>query len=173
MPHSAHRLITPSLFSKVRPIYFMYISRNLFCSAAFPIPVTIADSLPDQGPVYSPGSELSLTCSADGRFGPFMTSWTSTCTGSCFVLQQSSQETITTAVLHSVDSGNHTCSVVDDVGNTGYSTIEVQVSGLSMLYIMRKTAYMHYGIIACYTQEYRCICLMATTQGQFQIMASF
>ena len=34
-----------------------------------------------------------------------------------------------TEVLHSVDSGNHTCTVMDDVGNVGNSTIEMGVSG--------------------------------------------
>ena len=83
----------------------------------------------DQGPIYIPGSTLLLNCSADGRFGPVITTWTSTCTGSCFVLQESAQELIMKDVLHSVDSGNHTCTVVDDVGNTGNATVEVLVSG--------------------------------------------
>ena len=99
--------------------------------SAFPIPVTImSDIVPDQEPISTPGSSVELTCSADGRFGPVVTTWTSTCTGSCFVLQQSTQVSITRDVLHAVDSGIHTCTVVDDVGNTGNSTIEINVSGL-------------------------------------------
>ena len=86
--------------------------------------------VPDQGPIYSPGSTVLLTCSADGQFGPVLTTWTSTCMGSCFVLQQSAQESIMKDVLHAVDSGNHTCTVVDDVGNIGNSTVEILVSGM-------------------------------------------
>ena len=84
---------------------------------------------PNQGFNYDLGSMVALNCSADGRFGPVVTTWTSTCTGSCFVLAQSSQGLVRRDVLHAVDSGNHTCSVVDDVGNTGSATVEVQVSG--------------------------------------------
>lgn len=46
------------------------------------------------------------------------------------MLRQSSREEITTDVLHSVDAGNHTCTVMDHVGHTGNATIEIQVSGL-------------------------------------------
>ena len=88
---------------------------------------------PDQGPIYTPGSMVQLTCSAGGGFGPLVTNWTSTCTGSCFVLQQSTQDSIMTDILHSVDGGNHTCTVHDDVGNSGSATIEIIVSGM---YIM-------------------------------------
>ena len=84
---------------------------------------------PDQGTEYAPGSSVQLMCSADSRFAPVITSWNSTCNGSCFVLQQMAQEVITTDVLHSADSGNHSCTVVDDVGNTGHATIEMRVIG--------------------------------------------
>ncbi len=84
--------------------------------------------LSNQGPIYDPGSMVQFMCSAGGGFGPVTTTWTSTCTGDCFVLQQATQEMITKDVLHVVDSGNHSCTVVDDVGNTGYSTIEVHIS---------------------------------------------
>ena len=87
-------------------------------------------AVPDQGATYSPGSTVQLMCSADGRFGPVVTTWTSTCMGSCFVTQQSNQESIMKTVLHAVDGGNHTCAVEDDVGNTGNSTIEMLVSGI-------------------------------------------
>lgn len=86
------------------------------CLIAFVIPVTIVDVIaPNQGPIYTPGSTVQLMCS-------------STCTGSCFVLQQTSSDTIMKDALHALDSGNHTCTVVDDFGNTGNSTFKMVVS---------------------------------------------
>ena len=106
-----------------------WICETFFLSlSAFPIPVTITAST-GQSPVYTPGSSVQFMCSASGQFGPVVTTWTSTCSGSCFVLQQSAQQSIRKDILHAVDSGNHTCSVEDDVGNTGSSTIELLVSG--------------------------------------------
>lgn len=46
------------------------------------------------------------------------------------MLQQSAQDSIMKDVLHAVDSGNHTCTVVDDVGNSGNSTVEILISGI-------------------------------------------
>ena len=101
-----------------------------FIFTVFHIPVIITDSLPDQGPSYSPGSTLQLTCSVDPQFGSVVITWTSTCTGNCFVAQQSSRNSIRKDILHAVDSGNHTCMVVDDVGNTGNATLNMEVSGI-------------------------------------------
>ena len=84
---------------------------------------------PDQGPDYVPGSTVQLMCSAEGPFDIISTVWNSTCTGGCFVLQQMSQPLVTKDILHSIDSGNHTCTITDDVGNYGSATIEVQVAG--------------------------------------------
>ena len=107
-----------------------YITNNdLHSFIAVAIPVTIMDFNPDEGPIYSPETTVRLTCSADSRFGAVNITWTSTCTDSCFVLQQSAQASITRDILHSVDSGNHTCMVVDGVGNSGNATIEMRVSG--------------------------------------------
>lgn len=103
---------------------------TFFLFTAFPIPVMITNVLvPSQGPTYTPGSTALLMCSAGGGFAPVMTIWTSTCTGDCFVLQQANQNSIMTDILHSVDGGNHTCTVVDDVGNVGSSTIEMIIAG--------------------------------------------
>ena len=103
-----------------------------FLCTAFQIPVSITDSDPDQGPIYAPGSAVMLTCRADGRFGPVDTTWTSTCSGRCFVLEQAMQPSIMMDLLHAVDGGNHTCLVEDDVGNTGNSTIEMKISGTQL-----------------------------------------
>lgn len=98
--------------------------------AGYPIPVTILNiNDPDQGTKYTPGSSVQLQCLADSRFAPVVTTWNSTCNGSCFVLQQTTQEVIMTDVLHSADSGNHSCTVTDDVGNTGHAMKEMHVVG--------------------------------------------
>jgi hypothetical protein len=104
--------------------------------AAYPLTVVVTSTIdPDHGPVYAPGSSIQLMCSIDGPFPIAVIRWNSTCTGDCFVLQQSAQQSIMKSILHATDSGNHTCTIIDDVGNTGSATIEVLVSGkFSSLY---------------------------------------
>ena len=98
--------------------------------AAYPLTVVITNTIdPDHGPVYAPGSSVQLMCSVDGPFPIAVIRWNSTCTGNCFVLQQSAEQSIMKSILHATDSGNHTCTVIDDVGNTGSTTTEVLVSG--------------------------------------------
>lgn len=106
----------------------------VYVAAAFPIPVTItAITIPDHdGPVYTPGLMVQLTCTAAGGFGPLVTNWTSTCIESCFILQEPTSSSIATNILHSVDGGNHTCAVQDDVGNTGSATMELLVEGMDV-----------------------------------------
>ena len=100
--------------------------------------VDVASESQSQTSVYSPGSTVQLMCSADDRFGSVTVIWSSTCTGNCFVLQQTTQDTITTDALHVADSGNHTCSVTDEFGNTGNSTYEIIVSdGMLTKYIQK------------------------------------
>ena len=36
---------------------------------------------------------------------------------------------ITQSVLHSVDSGSHTCSVMDYIGRSGTSIVDISLSG--------------------------------------------
>jgi len=81
------------------------------------------------GSDYPPGSALVLNCSVSNPIGPETYLWSSTCMGNCFV-QGQTESTIEKNILHSVDSGNHTCTVTDDVGNTGSATYEVHVTGM-------------------------------------------
>ena len=127
------------MFNSVRPfsvniiiLYYIYCSDMDFLTTfpAYPIMVTITNIIDsDQGPDYTPGSAVQLKCSADGPFPTAVTYWNSTCTGDCFVLQQSTQQMIMKDILHAADSGNHTCTIVDDVGNTGSATVEILVTG--------------------------------------------
>ncbi len=81
------------------------------------------------GVTQQTSSTINLTCVVSGMPSlPLTYQWTSTCSGNCFVLLGATQ-TITQPSLHSVDSGNHTCSVTDALGNSGTATAEVIVTG--------------------------------------------
>ena len=54
--------------------------------------------------------------------------WTSTCLGDCFVLNQSTAARVSTLYLKAVDSGTHTCTVTDSVGNQGSASVEISTS---------------------------------------------
>ena len=81
------------------------------------------------GVMHRASSSLNLTCSISGLSDTQLSyQWISTCTGNCFVLGSRVQSLMKTA-LHSIDSGNHTCSVTDTLGNSGMSTIQIVVFG--------------------------------------------
>ena len=104
--------------------------------AAYPIMVMITNVIePNQGPDYAPGSTVQLMCSVDGPFSTVVLMWNSTCTGNCFVLQQSSLESVMKDILHAVDSGNHTCTIVDDV-----ETLDL----LPLKYVLQVLSFHHY-----------------------------
>lgn len=74
-------------------------------------------------------SSINLTCSVQGMFvAPLSYMWKSTCSENCFVLL-ATESTITKKSINSIDSGNHTCTVIDAVGNSGTSTIQIAVKG--------------------------------------------
>ena len=90
------------------------------------------------GPDHHAATSLNISCGtvAANVYEPAMYEWTSTCTGDCFLLW-STDATVTRSVLRSTDSGSHTCSVTDAVGNTGAATIDVNVFGKQIeLYII-------------------------------------
>ena len=60
--------------------------------------------------------------------GSLSYSWTSTCIGECFVLGQTAS-TVTNQALRSVDSGIHTCTITDSVGNYGSANFSFTVTG--------------------------------------------
>ena len=102
-----------------------------------PLIVSIADtSDPSQNFVYTPGSTVMLNCTVQGAIGSITYQWTSTCSGDCFILSQQLNSVVEKKVIHSIDSGNHTCSVLDDVGNSGTSTVEMQVTGKLLILLL-------------------------------------
>ena len=79
------------------------------------------------GVIHQATSMLNLTCSVLGQSDTqLFYQWTSTCTGSCFVLGSTSQSVVQTE-LRSTDSGNYTCVVTDNLGNQGMETIQISV----------------------------------------------
>ena len=80
------------------------------------------------GTVHAAGSSISLSCVTKGGQPPLSYFWGSTCS-SCFVLDQST-EIIMHQVLHSRDSGVHTCRVSDFAGRDGIASTNVTVEGL-------------------------------------------
>lgn len=78
-------------------------------------------------------SSLNLSCVVTGvSYPPLSFQWTSTCTGNCFVLEGNSA-TLYQSSLHSIDTGNHTCSVTDALGNSGMGTAELAITGIYLM----------------------------------------
>ena len=95
-----------------------------------PLQISIVDTAslaPDF--TYIPGSTVMFNCIVQGAFEPVVYQWNSTCKSDCFVLSQLSSSVVEKDIVHSIDSGNHTCMVQDDVGNSGSASIVMQVVG--------------------------------------------
>lgn len=88
--------------------------------------VTISTVPP--GLVHNAATHLVLTCQVLNAIGSYSYQWSSDCTGDCFVRTQVSP-VISRSALHSADSGNHTCTVTDSVGNSGIQTVSIDVIG--------------------------------------------
>jgi len=81
------------------------------------------------GPTYQAATPVHVMCRVSGDYyTPVTFQWNSTCTGDCFILE-SDLPTVNRSVLHSADSGMHTCTVIDAVGNTGSASIWMNVVG--------------------------------------------
>ena len=76
---------------------------------------------------YRAASTLLLTCQVTGGSGTISYLWISTCTG-CFVLRKTDQ-TISRITLRSSESGTHTCTATDSVGNSGSASIMANIIG--------------------------------------------
>ena len=97
-----------------------------------PVNVIASPPLPSNG-LYQVGSSVSLVCQAQGGHSPLTYSWNSTCTGLCFVLGETAS-IIRRNAIHSIDSGNHTCSVTDYTGQAGSATVQITLSGNIFLF---------------------------------------
>ena len=104
--------------------------------AAFELNTTIFSSPSDD--IYSAATYLSLECRVSDGIEGYSYQWSSDCTGDCFVASQNTSF-ISRSALHSTDSGNHTCLVVDSVGNMGSETILINVVGKYNIFLMFST----------------------------------
>ncbi len=78
-------------------------------------------------PYYQAGTSVSLRCDAVGTNGSVSYQWSSTCGSICFV--SGSSQTVSRDRLWSYDAGHHTCVATDGAGNTGLTTIEMNIIG--------------------------------------------
>ena len=105
---------------------------------------------------HQASSSINLTCTVMGMYStPLTYHWTSTCTGKCFVLLGRTP-TLTESSLHSIDSGNHTCTVTDALGNSGTASTEIVVSG--------KALYSFIGMLFVHRINMKCLCLCTYTK---------
>ena len=79
-------------------------------------------------PYFRPATSVVLTCYVEGASRNVSYLWSSTNPNSSFVVNQTTS-TVSETMLTSNDTGNHTCSVSDSDGNSGSSTIEMQLIG--------------------------------------------
>ena len=98
--------------------------------SAIELDVTIVSAV--SGPVLNVAEPLTLTCQATGGTEEYFYQWSSTCTGSCFIADQMSQSVMRDA-LRSSDSGNHTCVVLDNAGNSGTANVTFSVIGKTLV----------------------------------------
>ena len=79
-------------------------------------------------PYYRPASSVSLTCVVhDDVVGDVSYLWFSTNTDS--FVNGATEETIYQELLTGFDAGNHTCTVTDEMGNTGSAHTTMKLYG--------------------------------------------
>ena len=99
---------------------------------ALKVSITVSYTPPDQYPTYSTpnyraASSVSLRCVVEGATGSVQYRWSSTCR-SCFASSGYSS-TISEHFLRSKDTGVHTCTVTDAIGNSGTYSEQMNIAG--------------------------------------------
>ena len=94
-------------------------------STAHSLIVTVRSS----SDTYHVATSVTLTC----RVGleavqPVTYQWSSSCSGQCSVAGQT-DNAVTISLLQSIDSGTYTCTVTDNVGNTGNGSLHFNATG--------------------------------------------
>ena len=96
-----------------------------FSPTAHSLTVTVRSS----SGTYHVATSVTLTCQVGLEANqPATYQWSSSCSGLCSVAGQT-DGTVTISLLRSIDSGTYTCTVKDNVGNTGNGSINVNVTG--------------------------------------------
>ena len=78
-------------------------------------------------PFYRPASSVTLTCVAHDAIGNANYQWISTKTNS--FVQGRTEHSIMQKILTAFDSGIHTCTVTDELGNSGAGWTEMNLIG--------------------------------------------
>ncbi len=105
--------------------HYCAVYLSLFYTGQLNVQITVSPP----GVTKQSASSVNLTCAVVGTVSaPLSYQWTSTCTGNCFVLLGRTAM-LSQPALHLVDSGNHTCTVTDAIGNSGTATAEIDVTG--------------------------------------------
>ena len=78
---------------------------------------------------YHVATSATLTCHVGlEAVQPVTYQWSSSCSGLCSVAGQT-DDTVTISLLQSIDSGTYTCTVTDNVGNSGNGSLNFNVTG--------------------------------------------
>ena len=117
-------------------------------------------------PVYRTASSVTLTCVAPGLTGSLSYCWRSTCSN-CFASNSYSQ-TLSKNILVHRDAGNHTCTVSNNYGISGYNTTEMRINGtfkrmyffLNMQFIFIMHSCMYCYKMSFVTFRYRHVCIL-------------
>ena len=94
-----------------------------------PLDVNVTSS--PAGPDVNAAESLTLTCEVTGGTEEYSYQWSSNCTGNCFLTSQTTMS-VSQEALQSIDSGNHTCAVMDSAGNTGSGSTIINTQGTTM-----------------------------------------
>lgn len=98
-------------------------------------PLSVSILSRPQGPEVNAAESLSLSCQASGGTGVYNYQWSSTCNGNCILSTSNlAAQTITRDAARSADSGIYTCTVIDNAGNNGSNSTEIQITGEISLY---------------------------------------
>lgn len=108
------------------------IYNETICCISGDLNVVIQPSI-TTGSGYRVGNSLQLVCQVQAGqvepVGSIEYSWSSTCSGECFVSGQTTPS-VTRDLLRAVDAGSHTCAVTDTIGNYGSAVIDIQITGV-------------------------------------------
>ena len=89
----------------------------------------ICSGPPCDPPNYRTGSSVTLQCMVEGASGSVSYYWTTTCTSSCFMSDGYTGSTLQDNFLRYYDAGNYTCTVTDEIGNTGQDKVVMNING--------------------------------------------
>ena len=109
---------------------YVYLMAHWFTTYFFsPTGPSLTVTVMTSGTTYHVATSVTLICQVGlEAVQPVSYQWSSSCTGQCSIDGQT-DDTITISLLRSTDSGTHTCTVTDNVGNSGNGSLNFNVTG--------------------------------------------